>query len=177
MTDRKGNIRDSEVIELARPWVISYGHRGRYQYWLPRLWIWIKVDAILWFRLHEWRKHVKAVSSNRGQHKHPCCCLQPHVSFPIIPPTSVKGDTWHQRQKGPPRWQNVRRGSSSPEVVINKTYQDADRMPVCMPYWILTGKIILLNMQLHVITVILMNSGHCGFREVICTNGSLIDHI
>lgn len=58
-----------------------------------------------------------------------------------------------------------------------KTSQDADRMPVCMPYRIVIGEIILFHMQLHVRAVILMNSGQCGFREVICTNRSLIHHI
>lgn len=57
-----------------------------------------------------------------------------------------------------------------------KAYQDADRMPVYMPYKILISEIVLLNMQLGVIAVILINCGQYGFREVIRTSKCLIHH-
>lgn len=58
-----------------------------------------------------------------------------------------------------------------------ETYQDADRMPVCMPYKILIGETVLLNAQVHVMAVILMNSVQFGFREVIGTNRSNSSHL
>lgn len=56
-------------------------------------------------------------------------------------------------------------------------YQDADRMPVCMPYKIVIGDTVLLNTQVHVMAVILMNSVQFGFREVIGTNRSNSSHL